>query len=141
MQRLSSCYSNTRNFQPFAEPKQFTFDVIVPNNSVLGTSPLQDPHQTNSGYLSECEKDQDSTNHSSSSKDSKENTRTVQKKRPLVVNGVVVDNYMFSDNLNECVDFLLRKHKAQNLNIKAIIRHNSSAKSKEKRKRLRKNKE
>jgi len=48
---------------------------------------------------------------------------------------------MYSDNLNECVDFLLRKQKIQNLNIKAIIRHNSSAKSKEKRRRMRKNKD
>ena len=60
---------------------------------------------------------------------------------PIVVNGVVVDKYMYSDNLNECVDFLLTKQKVQNENIKAIIRHNSSAKSKEKRRRLRKNKD
>ena len=60
---------------------------------------------------------------------------------PIVVNGVVVDKYMYSDNLNECVDFLLRKEKVLNLNVKSIIRHNSSAKSKEKRKRMRKNKD
>ena len=88
------------------EPKQFSFDVIVPNNSVLGISPLDDH---NDEYGSDNERSEDSTNLSSASKDSKDNSSIVKSKKPLVVNGVVVDKYMYSDNLNECVDFLLRK--------------------------------
>lgn len=124
--------------QPLVEPKQFSFDVIIPNNSVLGTSPLNDHDDE---YESDNERSTDSTDHSSLIKDSKENSTIVPKKMPVVVHGVVVDKYMYSDNLNECVDFLLTKQKIQNLNIKSVIRHNSSAKSKEKRRRMRKNKD
>ena len=121
--------------QPFVEPKGFSFDIIMPNNSVLGISPLND-HNDDDG--SDMERETESTTHTFASK---ENTVVVPKKKEVVVHGIVVDNYMFSDNLNECVDFLLRKHKIQTLNIKAVIRHNSSANSKEKRKRTRKNKD
>ena len=48
---------------------------------------------------------------------------------------------MASENLNECVDSLLRKEKTSNVNIKNIIRHNASSKHKDKKRRLRKNKE
>ena len=110
----------------------------MPSSSMLGISPLNDH---NEDYCSDNEKSTDTTNHSALSKLSKEPSIVAPKKKPLVVNGVTVDDYMYSDNLNECVDFLLRKQKIQNLNVKAIIRHNSSAKSKEKRRRMRKNKD
>ena len=65
----------------------------------------------------------------------------IPKKRTLVVNGIVIDKFLTSDDLNECVDTLLKKNKISTLNVKSVIRHNSSAKSKEKRRRLRKNKD
>ena len=86
----------------------------------------------------------DSTDYSQEKRDednfvSRENsspTEKSKKKKPLEINGVVIENYLASDNLNECVDFLLRKDKGENRkNINKIIRHNSSAKSKEKKKR------
>lgn len=89
------------------------------------------------GYSSDNERDQDTTNYSSSQHES-EHSHTQQH---IVVNGVVVDNFMASDNLNECVDFLLTKEKPKNLNVKAIIRHNTTSKCKDKRRRLRKNKD
>lgn len=57
------------------------------------------------------------------------------------MNGIVLENFLVSDNLNECVDFLLKKTKINHTNIKAIIRHNVSSKNKEKQRRLRKNRE
>lgn len=67
-------------------------------------------------------------------------TEKSKKKKHLEINGMIIDDYLASDNLNECVDFLLRKDKGENRkNINKIIRHNSSAKSKEKKKRQRKN--
>ena len=78
----------------------------MPNSSVLGISPLNDH---NDDFGSDNEKSTDSTNHSALVQLSKEHSIIAPKKKPLVVNGVVVDDYMYSDNLNECVDFLLRK--------------------------------
>jgi hypothetical protein len=58
---------------------------------------------------------------------------------------VVIDKILASDNLNECVDLLLRKEKADYKNSLAlnpslrVIRHNASGKLKEKKKRQRKN--
>lgn len=62
----------------------------------------------------------------------------------LEINGIVIDKILSSDNLNECVDFLLRKEKPEiKKDIKGatlkVIRHNASGKSKEKKKRQRKN--
>jgi hypothetical protein len=63
-----------------------------------------------------------------------------KKNKALNINGILVDNFLASDNLNECVDFLLRKHKLNpNHTFNKIIRHNASGKSKEKRRRYRKN--
>lgn len=54
----------------------------------------------------------------------------------------MIENYLASDNLNECVDALLRKEKTYaGQDVKSVIRHNSNAKGKEKRNRLRKNKD
>ena len=92
--------------QQVVAPKSFSLDVIVPSSSVLAISPLRDQNEDND-YGSD--NDRESTNHSSSSKDSKEHTSNIKSKNHVVVNGVVVDKYMFSDNLNECVDFLLQK--------------------------------
>ena len=55
-------------------------------------------------------------------------TEKSKKKKHLEINGMIIDDYLASDNLNECVDFLLRKDKGENRkNINKIIRHNSSA--------------
>ena len=63
------------------------------------------------------------------------------KNKAFICDGIVLDNYLASDNLNECVDALLRKEKISlGYDIKSIIRHNSNGKGKEKKKRLRKNK-
>jgi hypothetical protein len=59
----------------------------------------------------------------------------------VTVNGMVIDNFLASDNLNECVDALLRKTKVSTLNIKQVIRHNNSSKHKDKKRRLRKNRD
>jgi len=34
-----------------------------------------------------------------------------ERKTAVVIDGIIVDHYLFSDNLNECVDALLRKEK------------------------------
>lgn len=68
------------------------------------------------------------------------NVTEKKNKKPLNINGILIDNFLASDNLNECVDFLLKKHKLNpNQTFNKIIRHNASGKSKEKRKRYRKN--
>lgn len=58
---------------------------------------------------------------------------------------MIIDKILASDNLNECVDILLRKEKTdfknsllQNPTLR-VIRHNASGKLKEKKKRQRKN--
>ena len=52
----------------------------------------------------------------------------------------MIDDFLASDDLNECVDFLLRKEKMEfKQAINKIIRHNSSSKHKDKQKRQRKN--
>ena len=61
--------------------------------------------------------------------------------KTVVVNGIVVENFLASDNLNECVDFLLRKNKVSTDNVKQVIRHNHSSKHKDKKRRLRKNRD
>jgi hypothetical protein len=69
----------------------------------------------------------------------------IEKRSLLEINGVVIEKILTSDNLNECVDFLLRKEKTDfknNPNFSStlrVIRHNLSGKSKEKKKRQRKN--
>lgn len=70
-----------------------------------------------------------------------EQTENKKKSRKVLnINGLIVDNYLHSDDLNECVDFLLRKQKLMpSLAINKIIRHNASGKSKEKKRRYRKN--
>ena len=99
-----------------------------------------------SGFTTDGDKDMDSTDYSQEKDNlyaSRENslvTEKSKKKKHLEINGMIIDDYLASDNLNECVDFLLRKDKGENRkNINKIIRHNSSAKSKEKKKRQRKN--
>jgi hypothetical protein len=73
-----------------------------------------------------------------------EKTKKPNKTR-VVINGIVIEKILSSDNLNECVDFLLRKDKPEFKNslisgvTLRVIRHNASGKSKEKKKRQRKN--
>lgn len=94
-----------------------------------------------SGFNSDADKDMDSTDYSHEKKEDEElTTEKTKKSKALEINGIIIDNFLASDNLNECVDFLLRKDKGENRkNINKVIRHNSSAKSKEKKKRMRKN--
>jgi len=42
----------------------------------------------------------------------------LKKRKPLEINGIVIDNFLASDNLNEQVDFLLRKDKGDHLHNK-----------------------
>ena len=148
MMRSDSCF-----FQQhlLSAPKGFNLDVQFPSKTMLQTSPLND--QSNggispSGFTTDGDKDMDSTDYSQekgeenlyASRENSISTEKSKKKKHLEINGMVIDDYLASDNLNECVDFLLRKDKGENRkNINKIIRHNSSAKSKEKKKRQRKN--
>lgn len=67
------------------------------------------------------------------------------KSNKLEINGIIIDNILSSDDLNECVDYLLRKEKSENKkdlknnSTLRVIRHNASGKLKEKKKRQRKN--
>jgi hypothetical protein len=63
-------------------------------------------------------------------------------------NGIVIDKILESDNLNECVEYLLKKEKVctqlvSTSHIKTVIKHNSlsNIKIKDKKRRLRKNKD
>jgi len=62
------------------------------------------------------------------------------KNKEVVINGILMREYMTSNDLNECVATLLRKEKLVIKNLKKVIRYNPTGKEKEKRKRLRKNK-
>ena len=66
---------------------------------------------------------------------------TEKPKISFTVNGIVIENFLASDNLNECVDAILRKTKVPTDNIKQVIRHNNSSKHKDKKHRLRKNRD
>jgi len=144
--RINSGIPYINQLCPINEPRGFTYDVIMPVNSMLGTSSslIKEGKLIESNYSSDMERDHESTDYSLATLNSSpmiSNTKPKDKKKPLVVNGVVLDNFLASDNLNDCVDALLRKEKIQSMNFKSVIRHNSSAKSKEKRRRLRKNRE
>jgi hypothetical protein len=104
---------------------------------MLAASPLNDNSEA-SGFHTDIDKDmEDSTDSSGHEKDSAEKTK---KRKSLEINGILIDNFLFSDNLNECVDFLLRKDKSDlKKNVTKVIRHNASGKIKEKKKRQRKN--
>ncbi len=148
-------------------PKGFTYDVIIPtqasilrNNLPLSEVTLGGAGET-SCFSSDNEKDLESTEESQNNKLSSllfssqddqdelmqcetENQKSAQtkasSKKTLTINGIQIDNYLASDDLNECVDFLLRKQKiVPNQSITRIIRHNASGKSKDKRHRQRKN--
>lgn len=81
----------------------------------------------------------DSTDYSHEKQEEDTNEKVSEKQKnnkPLEINGIVIDDFLASDNLNECVDFLLRKEKADmKKNINKVIRHNLSGKAKEKKKR------
>ena len=90
-------------------------------------------HSTNlSGYSSESEIKEEEV------KQKKINVRC----REVVINGIVVKDYMTSNDLNECVSDLLKKEKPAFLknNIKRVIKYNPTGKEKEKKKRYRKDK-
>ena len=90
-------------------------------------------HSTNlSGYSSESEIKEEEV------KQKKTNVRC----REVVINGIVVKDYMTSNDLNECVSDLLKKEKPAFLknNIKRVIKYNPTGKEKEKKKRYRKDK-
>jgi hypothetical protein len=128
-------------------PKGFNYDVIFPSKSLLQTSPLNEINNggnSPSGFTSDGDKDMDSTDYSQEKGNDEEEmtsrTEKTKKRKFLEVNGIIIDDFLASDNLNECVDFLLRKDKGElRKNVNKVIRHNSSAKSKEKKKRQRKN--
>lgn len=40
-------------------------------------------------------------------------TEKSKKQKPIEINGIMIDNFLASDNLNECVDFLLKKQKTE----------------------------
>ena len=83
----------------------------MPKKTVLERSPLNDISFDKNDYSSECDKDHESTNYSTSMKDS---PHSLDINMPLTLNGVVIDNFMASDNLNECVEALLTKQKCSN---------------------------
>lgn len=59
-----------------------------------------------------------------------------------MINGILLKDYMSSNDLNECVSALLRKEKPCFLksNIKKVIKYNPTGREKEKKKRYRKDK-
>lgn len=60
-------------------------------------------------------------------------TEKTKERKVIEINGIIIDKFLASDDLNECVDFLLRKEKVDmKKNGHKVIRHNSSAKAKEK---------
>lgn len=63
--------------------------------------------------------------------------------KEVEINGIILNDFMSSDNLNECVSALLRKEKLvlSKNTLKKVIRYNPTGKEKEKRKRFRKNKD
>ena len=67
------------------------------------------------------------------------------KSNTLEINGIIIDKILSSDDLNECVDYILRKEKSENkkdikgISTLRVIRHNASGKLKEKKRRQRKN--
>lgn len=134
LQRMHSGVTFNLQVMPTHEPKGFSYDVIMPNQAVLQSSPLKNVEISNE-VSSDTEKDHDSTNYSSG------HSQEHNEKEAFTVNGIVVDNFLASDDLNECVDALLRKNKVSTLNIKQVIRHNNSSKHKDKKRRLRKNRE
>lgn len=92
-----------------------------------------------SGFSTDLEKDLDSTDYSQE-QSRKEPTEKQKKRKPIEINGILIENFLSSDNLNEQVDFLLRKEKIDlKNNINKVIRHNASGKAKEKKRRQRKN--
>ena len=118
-------------------PKSFSLDVVFPSKSGRGGSPLQESSlgSFQSGF--DSDKDMESTDYSADRKDESEKAKS---KRPLEINGMVIDNFMGSDDLNECVDILLRKEKLDpKTSYNKVIRHNLSSKCKDKKRRQRKN--
>jgi len=87
----------------------------------------------------DSDKDMESTDYSC---DRKEEARSekVKSKKSLEINGMVIDCFLASDDLNECVDILLKKEKMDPKTCyNKVIRHNFSSKYKNKQKRQRKN--
>lgn len=113
---------------------------------MLNSSPLDEGMNTDGSV--DLDKDMESTDYSSQEKQDqlekagRQESEKSKKRRPLEINGIVIDNFLASDDLNECVDFLLRKDKGD-LTLKnehqKVIRHNAFGKSKDKKKRQRKN--
>jgi hypothetical protein len=102
----------------------FNFNVQMPSKMVMQHSPLMDSSTHLSGYSSDCNNDAEND----------------LRNRSVTINGIVLRDYMTSNNLNECVTALLRKEKVVVKNVKRVIRYNPTGKEKEKKKRLRKNK-
>ncbi len=139
--------SEHQTFNGNDAPRGFSLDVIQPRKSQLGLSPLNDTFtaQANGGIFnsySDSDKEMESTHYSNErkneqSRDDDENLLSHQKSRkPIEINGVVIDKFMASDNLNECVDFILKKEKLENKMLyNKIIKHNSTSKCKGKKNR------
>jgi hypothetical protein len=111
----------------------------------LELSPLNEDISTthNSGYSSETDRIEKSDSSILRSSNKKKSLPQKQEYivKTIVVNGIELNDYMASSNMNECVSALLRKEKFNPKNIKKVIKFNSSGKEKEKRRRLRKNKD
>lgn len=111
----------------------FSLDVMMPDTE---HSPLYDNSTYFSGYSSESER-----NKSDEVQEDKKNILNRKRGREIEINGIILKDFMTSDDLNECVSALLRKEKQIFKNcMKKVIRYNPSGKEKEKRKRQRKNK-
>jgi hypothetical protein len=124
-------------------PRSFNLDVILPNKISGANSPMRD--STLNSESCDAFKDLESTEDSQlrrdeDMEDQSENKNFSGKSKVFNINGILIDNFLASDDLNECVDFLLKKQKFDgSKTFNKIIRHNASGKSKEKKRRYRKN--
>ena len=88
---------------------------------MLNSSPLRDSSLSGNATNSDNERDLESTEESQDKKDVVMREEGSEKKKKVlnIGNGILIDKFLASDDLNECVDFLLRKEKMQpNPNIK-----------------------
>jgi hypothetical protein len=92
------------------EPKGFSLDVILPSKNHLCDSPLKENLTLQTEESTDMDKDHDSTDFTASLIE-KSGKKECQKgrKNQFILNGIVLENYMASDNLNECVDAILSK--------------------------------
>lgn len=109
LMRSDSCFFQQQLLM--GAPKGFNYDVIFPNKSHI--SPLNDASGSSDAFTLDADKDMDSTDYSQESKETTSTEKTKFKKF-IEINGMIIDDFLASDDLNECVDFLLRKEKPDN---------------------------